>query len=410
VIAGTAVMIFATFDLFRTLGPAIAVSIALMLLAALTLLPAMISVFGSAFLWPRRPVAGRPQAADRGLWRRVGQLVAGRPALAAAIPLLLLLPAAGYTATVQPSFSLTDALPSTLPSVHGYQLLARHFPGSMGRLTLLVEPATEADRVGQAVGRQPDVASVSPPQVSPDGSAARLAVALSEDPNGPAAAATVDAIERVARQTAPGATILAAGSPAATRDLHDLLYHDFLLIAALVGAAIFVVLAILLRSLLAPLYLLLTVALSTAVAVGLTAFIFQRTAGVPLYWTAPVFAFVFLVALGEDFNILLVSRLRQELAERSPMDGVARAVGATGGVITSCGLVMACVFFVGLARSPIYIVQEIGVAVVVGILLDTFLIRPVLVPALAILFGSTGRWSPPRVHGPRPAYDPASGL
>ena len=166
-------------------------------------------------------------------------------------------------------------------------------------------------------------------------------------------------------------------------------------------------LALLLRSFVAPLYLLFTVALSTAVAVGLVAFIYQRTAGVPLYWTAPVFAFVFLVALGEDFNILLVSRLRQELAAHSATEGVARAVGATGGVITSCGLVMACVFFVGLARNPIYLVQEIGVAVVVGVLLDTFLIRPVLVPALAILFGSARRWSPARVHGPRPAYDPA---
>ena len=407
VIAATAVMIFATFDLFRTLGPAIAISIALMLLAALTLLPAMMSILGPAFLWPRRPVLGRPQAVDRGVWRRIGELVASKPALAASIPLLLLLPAAGYAATVQPSFSIVDALPSTLPSAHGYQLLARHFPGNLGSLTLLVEPSGDADRVRQAVAHNPVVASVSRPEVSPDGSVARLAVALHEDPNGAAAASTVDAVERVSRQAAPGATVLAAGAPASVRDLHDLLYHDFLLIAALVGVAIFVVLALLLRSFVAPLYLLFTVALSTAVAVGLVAFIYQRTAGVPLYWTAPVFAFVFLVALGEDFNILLVSRLRQELAAHSATEGVARAVGATGGVITSCGLVMACVFFAGLARNPIYVLQEIGVAVVVGVLLDTFLIRPVLVPALAILFGSAGRWSSTRVHGRKPAYDPA---
>src|SRR5262249_47956409 len=224
------------------------------------------------------------------------------------------------------------------PSAHGYQLLGRYFPGSLGSLTLLVEPASDAERVRQAVAQTPEVTSVSQPQVSPEGSLARLAVALSEDPNGTAAAATVDATERAARQAAPRATVLAAGSPASTRDLHDLLYHDFLLIAALVGVAIFVVLAVLLRSPLAPLYLLLTVALSTAVAVGLVAFIYQRTAGVPLYWTVPVFAFVFLVALGEDFNILLVSRVRQELAAHSAVEGVARAVGATGGVITSCGL------------------------------------------------------------------------
>ena len=228
VIAATAIMIFATFDLFRTLGPAIAISIALMLLAALTLLPATMSILGPAFLWPGRPVSGRPQAVDRGVWRRIGEFVASKPATA--IPLLLLLPAAGYAATVQPSFSIVDALPSTLPSAHGYQLLARHFPGNLGSLTLLVEPSGDADRVRQAVSQNRVVTSVSQPEVSPDGSVARLAVALSENPNGAAAASTVDAVERVSRQAAPGATVLAAGGPASVRDLHDLLYHDFLLI------------------------------------------------------------------------------------------------------------------------------------------------------------------------------------
>jgi RND superfamily putative drug exporter len=407
VIAATGVMIFATFDLFRTLGPAVAISIAVMLLAGLTLLPALMSIFGRAFLWPRRPVAGRPQAVDRGVWRRVGDLVAAKPLLAAVVPLVLLLPAAGYAATVQPSFSFLDALPGNLPSTHGYRLLASHFPASLGTLTLLVEPASDASQVRRAVGNTPDVASVSQPQVSSDGSVARLSVAVTQDPNGTAAAATVDAAERAARQAAPTATVLAAGSPSGTRDFRDLLYHDFLLIAALVGIAICAVLAVLLRSLVAPIYLLFTVALSTAVAVGLVAFIYQRAVGVSLYWTAPVFAFVFLVALGEDFNILLVSRLRQEVAAHGAVEGVARAVGGTGGVITSCGLVMACVFFVGLVRNPIYLLQEIGVAVVIGVLLDTFLIRPVLVPALALLFRSTRRWAAVGAGAAEPTYDPA---
>src|SRR5262249_30144112 len=126
-------------------------------------------------------------------------------------------------------------------------------PGTLGRLTLVVEPSGEAARVRQAVAHNPVVASVSRPEVSPDGSVARLAVALHEDPNGAAAASTVDAVERVSRQAAPGATVLAAGAPASLRDLHDLLYHDFLLIAPLVGVAIFLVLALLLRSFVAPL-------------------------------------------------------------------------------------------------------------------------------------------------------------
>jgi putative drug exporter of the RND superfamily len=406
VIAATAVMIFATFDLFRTLGPSIAISVALMLLAGLTLLPALISILGRAFLWPRRPVVGRPQAVDRGPWRRVGDLVAARPVVATVVPLLVLLPCAGYAATVQPSFSFMDALPGDLPSAHGYRLLSEHFPGNVGTLTLLVQPASDGDRVRSGVTDTPHVVSVSRAQLSADDSVARLSVAIDEDPNGTAAAATAAAAERAARQAAPQATVLAGGTPAGTRDLRDLLYHDFLLIAALVAVAIYVVLAALLRSLVAPLYLLFTVALSTAVAVGLVAFIYQRAVGVSLYWTAPVFAFVFLVALGEDFNILLVSRLRQEVQAHGTTEGVARAVGGTGGVITSCGLVMACTFFVGLARNPVFLVQEIGIAVVVGVLLDTFLIRPVLVPALAVLLGTAKGWAPAAGGRQAPAYDP----
>ena len=407
VIAATALMIFATFDLFRALGPAIAISIALMLLAGLTLLPALMSILGRAFLWPRRPVAGQHQGAERGPWRRVGDVVARRPLLAAVVPLVLLLPAAAYTATVRPSFSFLDALPGSLPSAHGYRMLAAHFPEGLGKVTLLVSPASDADQARQAVAGTAEVASVSEPQACSDGSVARLVVALSEDPNGTGAASTVDALERAARAAAPGATILAGGSPASTRDLRDLLYHDFLLIAGLTGVAIFVVLALLLRSVVAPLYLLGTVALSTAVAVGMVAFLYERTVGIPLYWTAPVFAFVFLVALGEDFNILLVSRLRREAAAHGAAEGVARAIGGTGGVITSCGLVMACVFFAGLARNPIYLLQEIGVAVVVGVLLDTFLVRPVLVPALALLLGTARAWAPGGAAVPEAAYDPA---
>lgn len=407
VIAATAVMIFATFNLFRTLGPSISISVALMLLVGLTLLPAVISILGRAFLWPRRPVAGRPQAVDRGAWRRVGDFVSTRPALAAVLPLVVLLPFAGYAATVRPSFSFMDALPSSLPSAHGYRLLTEHFPGNVGQLTLLVEPAADASRVRRAAAGTAHVVAVTAPQVSADGTTARLQVALDQDPNGTPAAGTVDAVEDAARAAVPGATVLAGGSPAATRDLRDLLYHDFLLIAGLVAVAIFAVLALLLRSLVAPLYLLFTVGFSTAVAIGLVAFLYQRTAGVPLYWAGPVFAFVFLVALGEDFNILLVSRLRQEVRARGSSEGVARAVGGTGGVITSCGLVMACTFFVGLARNPVFLVQEIGVAVVIGVLLDTFLIRPVLVPALAVLLGTVRRWTPAGSTAPEPAYDPA---
>jgi RND superfamily putative drug exporter len=406
VVAGTAVMVLATFGLFRTMGPAISISVALMLLAGLTLLPALMSISGRAFLWPRNPRSGRPQAAERGAWRRVGEAVTRRPALAAAAALVALLPAAVYGVTVRPSFSILDALPDSVQSAHGYRLLEAHYPDGVGSLTLLVQPASEVDAVRRAVTGTPGVTAVGEPQVSPDGSTARLRVGVRPAPDSVEAIATADAVDRAARQTDRRATVLAGGQPVSTRDLRDLLVHDLVLIAALVGLAIFAVLALLLRSVVAPLYLPLTVALSTAVAVGAVALVYRETAGIGLYWTAPVFAFVFLVALGEDFNILLVSRLRQEVAWHGPAEGVARAVGATGGVITSCGVVFA-VGFLLLVRNPVYLVQEIGVAVVVGVLLDTFLVRPVLAPALAILLGSARRWAPAGAARAERAYDPA---
>jgi RND superfamily putative drug exporter len=195
----------------------------------------------------------------------------------------------------------------------------------------------------------------------------------------------VAAIERAI----PGGHAVAAGDVVANRDFRDLLGHDFLLVSVLVAGSILLILAVMLRGVVTPLYLLATVGLSTAAAIGLAGLISDRVLGQPLYWTAPVFGFVFLVALGEDFNIFLMTRLRREVAGHG-REGIARAVGATGGVITSCGLVMACAFLL-LARSPLAIAQQIGLVVVVGVLLDTFLVRPVLVPALGALLRAEGR-------------------
>jgi len=144
------------------------------------------------------------------------------------------------------------------------------------------------------------------------------------------------------------------------------------------------VLAILLRNLLAPVYLLASVGLSTAAAIGGVGLLYRNLANQPLYWAVPVFAFVFLVALGEDFNIYLVSRLREQLSETGRAEGIARAVGLTGGVISSAGLVMAAAFFLFLG-NPVPLVQQLGAVVVAGLLLDTFLVRPLLVPAIVRL-------------------------
>jgi uncharacterized membrane protein YdfJ with MMPL/SSD domain len=154
-------------------------------------------------------------------------------------------------------------------------------------------------------------------------------------------------------------------------------------VMALIGATVLVLLGILLRSVIQPIYLVLTTALSVAASIGIVALIYGAI-GVPVFWTVPIFSLVFLVSLGQDFNILLVSRIKRELEEHPRREAIARAVGATGGVISSCGLVMV-VSFATIVHLQFYLIQQIGATVVIGLLLDTFVVRPVLVPALATL-------------------------
>jgi RND superfamily putative drug exporter len=232
---------------------------------------------------------------------------------------------------------------------------------------------------------------VSDPEVSGDGSAARFRLILRAEPSSEQASTALTSAERAAQHALTGASVnhpsvLAGGEVAANRDLRQLLVQDFLRVLALVGIAIYLVLAVLLRNLLAPAYLLASVGLSTAAAVGGVGLLYRVLAAQPLYWAVPVFAFVFLVALGEDFNIYLVSRLREQLSEVGRAEGIARAVALTGGVISSAGLVMAAAFFLFLG-NPVPLVQQLGAVVVAGLLLDTFLVRPLLVPALVRLLG-----------------------
>jgi RND superfamily putative drug exporter len=371
-------MALASFDLFRTLGPAVAIAVATMLLAGITLLPALMAICGRALFWPRR--AGGRTPADRGAWRRVGDLAVSRPVwLAAGVTVVLLpLAAAGVTAPV--SFDLVRGLPDTASTATAEAMLTQHFPDQANGVTLLVAGPADSAAVRTAVAAVPGVASVGQPQTSPDGAVRRYQVGLRDDPQSQAAADTVAAVERAV----PGGGALAAGAVVVSRDFRALVGHDFLLVAALAAGAILVILVLLLRSVVTPLYLLVTVGLSTAAAIGLARLFSEQLLGQPLFWTAPIFGFVFLVALGEDFNILLMTRLRGEVAAHGRTEGIARAVGATGGVITSCGLVMASAFLL-LVRSPLVLAQQIGLVVVLGVLLDTFVVRPMLVPALATL-------------------------
>jgi RND superfamily putative drug exporter len=186
-----------------------------------------------------------------------------------------------------------------------------------------------------------------------------------------------------------GAEVLIGGESATIRDEAAQLGADFRLVLALVCLAIYVILALLVRSLTAPLYLLGTIALSAGAAIGVTNLVFHDLLGQPLFYIVPVFAFVFLVALGEDFNILTMSRIREEVSQLGHRKGIAAAVTLTGAVVSSCGLVMAA-SFARMASNPILEIAESGFAILFGVLVDTFVVRPLLVPAIATILG---RWN-----------------
>lgn len=402
---GTAAMGFTSLGFFRTLGPAVAISIVVMLAAGLTLTPALIAMTKSAFFWPRRPspVAPRGEATSPG-WRRVGTLVTRRPVVVLVVTLAALALPSLALMRLQVSVDTLSSLPSGSAALKGYDLVQAHLPVQSQAAPVFVTGGTGLDQERAQLGHvrdalsAPGVASVSDPTVSSDGSAARFQLALDADPSSEQAAATLTAAETAARRSLAGTTlahaeVLAGGQVAVDRDLRFLLGQDFLRVLLLVGGAIYLVLAALLRNPFAPLYLLASVGLSTAAAIGGVGLLYREVANQPLYWAVPVFAFVFLVALGEDFNIYLVSRLRQQMTEADRAAGIARAVALTGGVISSAGLVMAAAFFLFLG-NPVPLVQQLGAVVVAGLLIDTFVVRPFLVPALVQLLGRRSGISP----------------
>lgn len=380
VVVSMSLMLAASFGFIRALAP-VAIGVGVMLLAGLTLLPALMRIFGRALLWPARPKPGQARTATRGVWRGVGNAVTAHPVLTGGLVAVVLLPLAVIGFTTGISFDSIASFPATSETQMAEQAVTANFAGHDSSITLVVQGPADRAAVKGAVSRASGVVSVSAPRTAADVTA--WTVSMQGTPESTQAVNEVTGIEDAARGAAPHATVLSSGSATNTRDTEQVLDHDLLLVTALMGATVLVLLAILLRSLVQPVYLVLTTALSVAASIGIVALTY-RAIGVPVFWTVPIFSLVFLVSLGQDFNILLVTRIKHEMEEHPRREAIARAVGATGGVISSCGLVMVVSFAV-IIRLPFFLIQQIGATVVIGLLLDTFVVRPVLVPALATL-------------------------
>ena len=423
---GLLCLVASDLGLNRELGPAGAIGVGCALLATLTLLPAVLALAGRSAFWPRRPAVpaleasgnGGERADGRGGWSGVAALVGRHPRrvwIGSALVLgffslgLLTLDASGI-----PDSELLSR--QDVESVQGQRVLGEHFPGGAGSPSVVIARAEAVPAVTAAARTVPGVADVRPygpdPASAPvevDG-LARVDVVLAHAPDSVEAQATVRAL-RTELAAVPGADALVGGQTAIEVDFNAAAERDRMVMLMVLGV-VFLVLAALLRSLLAPLLLLATVVLSFLAAIGVSAVVFTEVLGFPrVDSTYPLHAFVFLVALGVDYNIFLMHRVREEARTFGTRTGTLRALVATGGVITSAGIVLAATFS-ALALIPLVLLIQLAFTVAFGVLLDTFLVRSLLVPALTVDLGERIWWPTrgPAGAGPPPAAPVAEPL
>ncbi|HTT53330.1 MAG TPA: MMPL family transporter [Streptosporangiaceae bacterium] len=383
------------------LGPVGAVGIATALLAQVTFLPALLLVFGRAAFWPRIPRAGQAGHEESRLWSGVGQRVARHPGWTTLVAAVLLGAVCLSLAAARITNNPLDTVKGHPGSVTGANLLAEHYgAGVNDPLTVLARPA-DAGAAAAAARATGGVATVAPS--GPVGGYASYSVTLSVPPYGASGSAAIQNLRHRLDRAAPGS--LVGGGPAIQHDITQAAHHDTWVLFPLVFAVIFVIIAVLLQAIVAPLVLVATTALSFAAAFGLADLIWRYGFGYAgVEAQLPLYIFIFLVALGVDYNIFLSARIREEARQLGTRQGTLRGLAVTGGVITAAGFVMAGTF-AALTQLPSVPVAEVGIAVAVGVLLDTLLVRTVLVPAALLTLGERAWWPsrPAGVdRGPRP--------
>ena len=401
----------------RGLGPVGAMGIGLALLAMVTALPALLLIFGRLAFWPYVPRYGTEVREASGFFGRAGRLIAPRPRVVWVGTVALLGVMALGLLRTDTGLNSLEGFRSSVESVEGQNLLAQSFPGGASAPTsVIVQPAARADEALAAARNTPNVARVGPIEPALSGDLARFDVTLASEPFGAEAFDTITALRENVKQAA-GAGALVGGDTAEERDVREASARDSLVIVPLILVAVLAILALLLRSIIAPLMLMATVILSFAAAFGVSILVYEYVFGFPgIDPSLPLLAFLFLVALGVDYNIFLMARVREEAERYGTREGMLRGLAVTGGVITSAGLVLAGTFAV-LAVLPLVALTEIGFVVAFGVLLDTLIVRTVLVPALTIDLGRRVWWpgalsrqgqEPTTEHQPLvPATEPA---
>jgi len=387
------------------MGPILALGVAVMVVAGLTLLPAILATIGRRAFWPAIPQVQVTEPPVGKVWRRVGALVGARPAPTAAIVTAILVVGALGSLGGREPLGFAEAFREAPESVLGEQQISERFiPGRAAPLNVVTHAGAEQNVISQlTVGLQTPVQEMYAMAASvPRGGTGRAAgeseFTLSEaylklDPFSDAATDTIPGLRRQARAAAGGTPVLIGGEVAEAYDTREALGRDTRLILPIGLALILLILIALLRAIVMPLYVIGTVILSFAFALGVSSLIFTHLMDQPgSDRSLEQFAFIFLVALGVDYNVFLLARIREEREHHADTKAaVIAALERTGGVITSAGLVLAATFSV-LMALPLESLFQVGFVVALGLLADTFLVRALLVPSLAVLLGERNWW------------------
>jgi RND superfamily putative drug exporter len=375
------------------LGKIGAIGVGCALLAMLTLLPALLTVMPRGVFWPAVPRYGTQSHARVGIWARVASAVGRRPRpIWIGATLVLAILAVGLVNLHSGALTNAESFVSEPPSVKAEQVRMDHYPQTGGvPVTVLADPTGQT---AVTAVLQHDPGLVPPPNgvVGQQlGSKVFFQVPMAHESDSPDAAATVQRL-RSELHAVPGANALVGGMTAIQLDVQASARHDRNWVIPIVLAIAFIILIALLRALLAPVVLIASVVASFLAALGFSVFVFQTFFGQHHQDNSyPLFVFIFLVALGIDYNIFLMTRVREETQREGTRPGILRAVAVTGGVITSAGFVLAATFAV-LTTLPLTQFVQIGFAVAFGVLLDTMLVRSVLVPALCYDIGRAIWW------------------
>lgn len=416
VLAAMLVLFAAIYVPYQNFAPIFSVALVVILLAGLTLLPSLFVLFGRKSFWPVIPKVGDEAKEKKGFWDKFAKGVTKHPVTSGGIVVILLVILSLNVFNINYSFNLIKSFPEDMESRVGYEILEENYsPGDLAPTNVIIEskePLTieQVKEIQKQLEKQDGVAEVTPDLSVPQHEAmfkeqsmrdgekvAKLELKFENNPYDLETLAQLEKIrdneEKIVKSVGlTDVTVHFAGETATQADTKAASDRDTLVIGILITVLITLLLGLQTRSFVAPIYMMVTIIFSYFAALGISSFIFDKGFGYDaISYRIPIYSFIFLVALGVDYNIMLISRIKEEAMKRPMKEAIEIGLAKTGGVISSAGLILAATFAV-LITQPIMELYMFGTTVAIGILIDTFLVRTVLVPSIMMKLGKYSLW------------------